>query len=129
MSELNNVVTAAGTYNSIPTSLTSNASVVNIIEGLTITKSADKTNWTNGNLTYTIILENKAEYTYEKPIVTDIIDTTLVDFIEGSVTINNATATTSQYNYDTGTHTLTINLEDVMPSASTTLTFQVKKKA
>lgn len=129
MSELNNVVTAAGTYNSIPTSLTSNASVVNIIEGLTITKSADKTNWTNGNLTYTIILENKAEYTYEKPIITDIIDTTLVDFIEGSVTINSATATTSQYNYDTGTHTLTINLEDVMPSASTTLTFQVKKKA
>lgn len=42
MNELNNTATSLGTYNNIPTSLTSNTSVVNIIEGLTLTKDADK---------------------------------------------------------------------------------------
>lgn len=41
MNELNNIVTSTGSYNNIPTSLTSNTSVVNIIEGLTITKDAN----------------------------------------------------------------------------------------
>lgn len=42
MNELNNTATSLGTYNSIPTSLTSNTSVVNMIEGLTLPKDADK---------------------------------------------------------------------------------------
>ena len=42
MNELNNVVTATGTYNDIPTSLTSNTMVVNMVDGLTIKKEADK---------------------------------------------------------------------------------------
>lgn len=45
MNELNNTVTATGNYNNIPTSLTSNTSIVNMIEGLTLTKDADKKNW------------------------------------------------------------------------------------
>lgn len=54
MNELNNTASANGTYNNIPTSVTSNTSVVNMIEGLTLTKEADKQNWSSGDLTYTI---------------------------------------------------------------------------
>ena len=57
MNELNNIATAVGNYNNISTSLTSNLSVVNIVDGLILTKDADKKNWSSGNLTYTIEIE------------------------------------------------------------------------
>lgn len=129
MSELNNTVTSIGNYNSVPTSLTSNTSIVNMVEGLTLTKEADKNNWVSGYLTYTITLDNETDKPYEKPVITDILDNTLVEFVNDSVTINGVKADTSKYNYDEGSHTLTINLDDVSPSGSTTLTFQVTKKA
>lgn len=128
MSELSNTATSVGLYNNISTSLTSNTSVVNIVEGLTLKKTADKTNWGSGNLTYTITIDNQADETYVKPVVTDVIDTTFVDFVDGSVKINGAYATTQQYQFDQDTHTLTINLEDVTPSSTSTLEFLVKKK-
>ncbi len=129
MNELNNSVTAVGQYNSIPTSLTSNVSVVNMIDGLTLTKEADKKNWGSGELTYTIKLDNQTDTTYEKPTITDVIDNTLVDFVAKSVTINGAPADESKYEYNEGTHTLTVSLDDVTPSSSTAVTFLVAKKA
>lgn len=129
MNELNNIALTKGNYNNIPTSITSNTSIVNLVEGLTITKEADKTNWINGNLTYTITIDNQSDKSYEQPIVTDIIDTSLVDFIDGSVKIDNVTATDTEYKYDTTTHTLTINLKDITPSSNSTITFLVKKKS
>lgn len=127
--ELNNSVTATGNYNSVPTSLTSNVSVVNMIDGLTLTKDADKKNWANGDLTYIIIIDNQTDTAYENPIVTDIIDHTLVKFVPNSVTINGMQADTSKYNYNEDTHTLTVNLEDIEPSSTTTLTFRVEKNS
>lgn len=129
MNELNNIALARGNYNNVPTSITSNTSIVNLVEGLTITKEADKTNWIDGNLTYTITIDNQSDKSYEQPIVTDIIDTSLVDFIDGSVKIDNVTATDTEYKYDTTTHTLTINLKDITPSSNSTITFLVKKKS
>lgn len=81
MSELNNIVTSIGNYNSVPTSLTSNTSIVNMVEGLTLTKKADKNNWVSGYLTYTITLDNETDKPYEKPVITDILDNTLVEFV------------------------------------------------
>lgn len=129
MNELNNTVSSVGNYNGIPTSLTSNTSVVNMVDGLTITKDADKKNWGSGDLTYTIVVENNADMTYEKPIVTDVIDTTYVNFVDGSVTIDGTPATELQYKYDQDSHTLTINLADIQPSTKTTLTFHITKKS
>lgn len=128
MNELNNTALATGTYNSIPTQLTSNTSIVNVIEGLSLTKTANQKNWSSGDLTYTIELDNQAEETYESPVITDVIDTNLVEFLEGSVIINDTVATESQYNYDKATHTLKITLENIAPSSKTTITFRVKKK-
>lgn len=44
MNELNNTVIALGNYKDIPTTLTSNTFVVNMIDGLKLTKSVDKKN-------------------------------------------------------------------------------------
>lgn len=128
MNELNNIVTAVGNYNGIATTITSNNVVVNMIDGLTILKSANKTNWADGNLEYTIVINNGTDTSYNEVKVTDVIDTNLVTFITDSVTINDASASSSEYTYDAETGTLTINLSDVLPSGSSTVKFQVKKK-
>ena len=128
MNELNNTATSVGNYNNISTALTSKTSVVNIIEGLTLIKEADKTNWSGGNLKYIITVNNQTDKTYEKPVITDVIDTDLVEFINGSVIINGIEASTSQYRYNNDTHTLSVDLDDVTPSSISTLTFLVKKK-
>ena len=129
MNELENTVTSVGNYNNIPTTLTSNTSKVNIISGLTLTKEADKQNWSDGYLTYIITIDNQTNQNYSSPVITDIIDTTLVEFVPDSVTIDNVKAPQEKYSYNDANHTLTINLDDVTPSSSTTLTFQVEKKA
>lgn len=127
MNSLNNTATSLGTYNNIPTSLTSNTSVVNMIEGLTLTKDADKKNWGSGELTYTIKLDNQTDTTYVSPVITDIIDNGLVKFVPGSVMINDVAATEDEYSYNEGSHTLTVNLKDIGANSTTTLTFRVEK--
>lgn len=127
--ELSNTVSALGSYNSIPTSITSDAVLVTMISGLTITKSADKTVWADGALTYTIKIDNQAAETYTAPVVTDILNGTLVTFVDGSVTIDGTAATSSEYNFESGTNTLTVTLTDIPAGGSKTITFQVTKKA
>lgn len=127
--QLTNTASVLGEYNSVPTTITSEALVVTMIDGLTVTKTADKQVWADGNLTYTILVDNKSTESYTNPTITDILDTTLVTFIPESVTIGGQKAETSQYSYDEATGKLTITLSDIGPSASETVTFQVAKKA
>lgn len=124
--ELNNAVSAVGNYNSIPTSITSNASVVVMIDGLTITMTADKSVWADGDLTYTIVINNGTEKAYENPVITDKLDTTLVEFIDGSVMIDGVAATSSEYTFNTDT--LTINLSTMNQNDTKTISFKVRKK-
>ena len=112
--ELNNVASVVGNYNNIPTSITSLISVVTMIDGLTITKNTDKKNWADGELTYTIVISNNAEKTYESPVI--------------SVTIDNIPATEQEYQIEESTNTLTIKLTDINVSSSKTITFKVRKK-
>ena len=128
MNEVNNMATSSGTYDSIPTSLTSNTSVVNLVDGLTLTMDADKKTWVSGYLTYTITLDNTTGKAYLKPIIKDEIDTSKIEFVTGSVKINGVEATEGQHSYDDSTHTLTVNLDDVAQSSTTIVTFSVKKK-
>lgn len=127
--ELSNVVTALGNYNGVSTSISSEANLVTMIRGLTIVKNADKTVWADGALTYTITINNQTSVTYTAPVITDVLDGNLVTFVNDSVTIDGAKAESSQYNYDTSTNNLTVTLEDLAPSSSKTITFQVTKKA
>ena len=93
---LSNIAEVTGTYASIPTTVTSQAVVTEIIKGLTITKVADKQNWVTGDLTYTITIVNNAVSPLENPIITDTLDPTIIKLVDNSVKVDNATA---EYNY------------------------------
>ena len=127
--ELRNTVSATGNINEIPTLINSVASVVTMLSGLTITKEADKTIWADGLLTYTITIANQTTLPYVSPVVTDILDTTLIEFVTDSVMIDGVKATADEAKYDAGTGTLTVNLSDIEAAGTKTITFQVTKKA
>ncbi len=126
--ELNNTVSAVGNYNNIRTAISSENLAVTMIDGLDITKTADKQVWVDGDLTYTIVLKNETNKTYTSPIVTDILDDNLVFFVDKSVTIDLVEASSSDYTYRSDTHTLTVNLTDIEPSGTKTISFKVSKK-
>lgn len=128
-SKLSNTANVTGTYNSLPTSITSEAIVVALINNITITKTADKQSWGTGPLTYTITVDNKEDSNFVNPIITDVIDTSLVTFVDGSVTINGAKAENSEYNYDSSTNTLTVNLPTMSGPSTSVVTFQVTKNS
>ena len=96
--ELNNTVSVLGNYNSIPTSINSDVTLVTMVSGLTVTKTADKAIWADGILTYTIIVDNKTQNTYTTPVITDMLDINLIEFVNDSVTIDGVTS--SAYTYD-----------------------------
>ena len=125
---LSNTVTVLGNYNEIPTSISSQALVVAMIDGLTVTKTADKMVWADGALTYTIEVDNKALESYTSPTITDVLDISLVSFVNGSVTIDGAKAEESKYTYNDANGTLTINIPDIIASGKCVVTFQVSKK-
>lgn len=127
-SELNNKATVLGNYNNIPTEISTQALIVTMINGLNVTKTADKMIWADGTLTYTLIVSNDTAETYTSPVITDTLDISLVSFVNNSVTIDNKIAEDSQYNYNEATGVLTINLPDIEPSLKKEVTFQVTKK-
>lgn len=101
--ELKNTVSATGNINEIPTLINFEASVVTMLSGLTITKTADKTVWADRLLTYTITISNQTTVPYVTPIVKDILDTSLVNFVDDSVTIDGVKATAEEASFDTAT--------------------------
>lgn len=117
-----------GNYNDIPTSISSEAVVVTMLDGLTVTKSADKSVWTDSALTYTVEVNNETTVNYTEPVITDTLNTTLVSFVAGSVTINGEKMDESKYTYSDATGLLTINLDTISPLSKSTITFQVTKK-
>ena len=129
MNELTNQAISNGTYDSIPTSLTSNTSVVNLVDGLTLKLEADKKTWLNGSLTYTITLANLTEIAYVSPIITDTIDTNYATFVEGSVKLDSEVLSSDKYTYDKSSGLLTINLDDVNANETKVITFEVTKKS
>lgn len=45
--------------------------------------------WSEGDLTYTIVINNQTEESYTSPVITDILNTSLVTFVNDSVTVDN----------------------------------------
>lgn len=72
---LSNIATVLGNYNSIPTQITSEVLVVSMISGLTVKKTADKMVWGDGKLTYTIEIDNQTNVDYTDPVITDELNT------------------------------------------------------
>ena len=126
--ELTNTATVLGEYNSIPTEISTTALVVTILEGLTVTKSADKPVWTEGNLTYTIEINNTTTKAYTTPVITDILDPTLINLVKGSIKVDDTILEESSYTFEESTGKLTITVPDIAAQNKKTITFEVSKK-
>ena len=122
--KLSNIANVTGTYDSIPTTLTSEAVITEMIAGLTISKTADKQNWTSGNLQYTITITNGAQNAFETPTITDILDPTLIKLVADSVEVDGKKA---NYDYDEATGELKIVLDTINTETNSVITFQVQK--
>lgn len=128
--KLSNTVSVLGNYNSIPTEISTQALVVTLLSGLTATKTADKMVWSDdGYLTYTIVVDNQTDESYVAPVITDMLDISLIDFVSDSITIDGVKAESSQYTWDSGTGKLSITLSDIAAKANSTVTFKVSKRA
>ena len=126
--ELTNTATVLGEYNSIPTEISTTTLVVTILEGLTVTKSADKPIWTEGNLTYTVEINNETTQAYTTPVITDILDPTLITLVKGSIKVDSTPLEDSNYTFEDSTGKLTITLPDITTQSKKTVTFEVSKK-
>ncbi len=126
--ELNNTATVLGNYNSIPTEISTQALVVTMLKGLTATKTADKMIWSDGLLTYTIVVSNDTDYDYVGPVITDVLDISLISLVDDSVTVDGVKISTPQYTWDSSSGKLSISLSDIEAKGKKTITFQVEKK-
>lgn len=122
--KLSNIANVTGMYDYIPTTLTSEAVITDMIAGLTIVRGADKQNWASGNLIYTITITNSAENAFENPTITGILEPTLIKLVDNTVEVDGKTA---QYMYDDTTGELKITLDTIAKDASSIITFQVQK--
>lgn len=126
--ELTNTATVLGNYNSVPTEISTTALVVTMLSGLTVTKSADKPVWSEGNLTYTIEINNATTESYTSPVITDILDPTLITLVKGSIKVDSTPLEESNYTFEDSTGKLTITLPDITSQGKKTVTFEVSKK-
>lgn len=122
--KLSNTANITGTYDNIPTVLTSEAVITELISGLTIVKIADKQNWASGNLQYTITITNGAENAFENPTITDILDPTLIKLVDDTVEVDGEKV---EYTYDPTSGELSIVLKTIAVGANSVITFQVQK--
>jgi len=126
---LTNQVDISGQYgeSSTPISFASNIVTTTIVQGLTVNKVADKVNWINGPLTYTVTIENNSGATLSSGVLTDNLNTSLVEFnTTYGVQIDGTPTASSNYTYNDGE--LKVTLPELTDSNTTTVTFQVTRK-
>ncbi len=125
---LTNQVDITGQYGdgSSPISFSSNIVTTSIIQGLTVNKTADKVNWVDGPLTYTITIENTSGSTLTGGVLTDNLNTDLIDLDKTSGILIDDTPS-SDYTYTDGE--LKINLPTLTDQQTTTIIFKVTKKS
>lgn len=99
-----------------------------MLDGLKVTKTADKMVWAAGVLTYTITVTNSTAEIFTSPVITDVLDKTLVTFVDGSVTIDGQPAATEIYSYDEASGKLTINLSNIAHQQVVQLHFKLRKQ-
>lgn len=126
--ELTNQVDITGEYGNPASAInfSSNSVTTTIVQGLTVTKTADKTNWVDGPLTYTVVVDNNSGSALTSGKLTDSIDTNLVDF-NTTYGVQLDGSSYSSYTYNSGT--LEITLPDLDDTKQITITFQVTRKS
>lgn len=124
---LTNQVDITGQYGdgATPITFSSNIVTTTIVQGLSVNKTADKINWVDGPLTYTIEVQNTSGGTLTNGILTDNLNVDLIEFDNANgVTIDGTP--TSDFTYNSGE--LKINLPELTDQKTITIKFQVTKK-
>lgn len=122
---ITNTVNVSGTFNALLTGLT-DAVVTAMTDELSITKTANKVMWADGQLTYTIVVTNESTtLPYENVTFSDIIDPTIASLVTGSVKLNGADVT---HTYDDTTGALTFTIGNIAAASTATITFSIVKK-
>lgn len=107
-----------------PISFSSNLVTTTIVDGLTVEKSADKTYWVDGPLTYTIVVTNNSGISLSGGTLTDTLDTSRVSFdVEYGVYIDDSKSSNFEYTAPT----LTVTLPSLDDSKTATIKFRVTK--
>lgn len=94
-----NTAVANGMYGTEPIRLQDSADT-DLLNNLTVTKTADKTMWGkgDGNLTYTIEINNQEAQPYTGVKVSDELDTDIIDLVADSVKIDDEATTNFSFN-------------------------------
>ena len=128
MAQLFNTVNTSGLVNNLLTGLTDTMSI-QLVEGLSVTATADRASWADGYLTYSITIDNTGSDAYTGVTVSDILDPALIRLVAYSVTVDGDTA---DYTYDSLTGELVVSPLSpfaVPAGESVVITFQVEKIA
>lgn len=106
-----------------PISFSSNLVTTTIVEGISVVKSADKTYWVDGPLTYTIVVTNNSGISLSGGTLSDTLDTSVSFDMDYGVFLNDSK--TSDFEYTAPT--LKVNLPTLEDSQSATIKFRVTK--
>jgi len=118
-----NQVFVDGTYDSLPLGVDTNALSTLIVTGIVATKSADKAVWVDGELTFSIVIDNQADEDFVTPTLTDVLDITLIKLVDNSVEVGGVV---SAYTYNDLTGLLTVVLPTIEAGDDLTITFKVE---
>lgn len=129
INELINIATSVGDFDGLSTQMDTEAVVTQLVDDLSIVKTASRQSWATGELTYTITIDNQSStLPYETPVVTDTIDPAKATLVDGSVTINGTPATTPEdYTFNAITGLLTVNLPSVDAASTAVIEFEVNR--
>lgn len=125
MNRLLNTAFSSGDYNGDLVFVSSNVLIVDLVDKLVLVKSANKDSWDNGYLTYKVEIKNNSDFLYENAVLSDVLNDSLVDFVNDSVVIE---GTDGSYYYDDITHSLVVNLESIDKMSDVVVSFKVRKK-
>lgn len=126
MRELRNEAESQGYINNILTPMT-DAVTIQLIDGLTIEKTADKYSWSTGFLTFTITVTNKSGVTYENLQIFDVIAPDKAALVPNSVTFDDVTVY-HEYNAATGALHIIPNPQlDLLDEEVAVFSFRVTK--
>ena len=123
-----NQASILGKYSNIYVPINSNMLFIQKILGLTLTKTANKTVWFGGYLTYTITITNDEQSPYSNPIITDVLDPTKIVLVPSSVKLDGTPVMSNQYTYNATTGTLTVPTYTVSSGDTLVLTYDVLQK-
>lgn len=127
MAEYTNTAESTGLINEINTDLTG-VTTIQLVDGLLMTKSADKESWADGLLTFTIVIDNvKGTEPYEGVTITDTLDPLILTLVTDSVKLNDEFVS---YTFNDASGVLIIADNSPFTVAAgdiATITFQVQK--